>query len=56
MQLRQLVAESGLSARRFAKEVLLRNERTLRRWLSGDAPIPVEVLNYVKGQRKDGEP
>jgi hypothetical protein len=35
---------SGLSARRFAVDVLLRDERTVRRWLAGDSPIPEVVL------------
>ncbi len=42
------ISESGLSARRFAVEVLLRDERTIRRWLSGDSPIPRVVLDWLE--------
>ena len=42
--LRAAIARSGLSDRRFATRVLTRNERTLRRWVSGERPIPNEVL------------
>lgn len=35
--LRQAITASGLSARRFAVIVLWRDERTVRRWLAGDA-------------------
>jgi hypothetical protein len=38
--LKRAIAKSGLSARRFAVEVLTRDERTIRRWLDGDRPIP----------------
>lgn len=38
--IRAAINASGLSARRFAVEVLIRDERTIRRWLAGDSPIP----------------
>lgn len=38
------IAASGLSARRFATEQMLRDERTIRRWLAGDVPIPDVVV------------
>ena len=34
---------SGLSARQFAVRVLIRDERTLRRWIAGKSPIPKAV-------------
>jgi len=40
---RAAITVSGLSARRFAVEVLIREERTIRRWLAGDSPIPKAV-------------
>lgn len=46
--LRQRISESGLSARRFAREVLLREERTVHRWIAGDAPIPRLVLQWLR--------
>ena len=46
--LRQRIDESGLSARRYAMEVLLRDERTVRRWLAGDSPVPDVVLRFLE--------
>jgi hypothetical protein len=45
-----VIAASGLSARRYAVEVLLRNERTIRRWLAGDSPIPARVVAFLQRQ------
>jgi len=47
-RLRRVIEASGLSARRFAREVLLRDERTVRRWLAGDSPIPEPVAAKLK--------
>ncbi len=41
------IEASGLSARRFAREVLVRDERTIRRWLAGDSPIPEAVISFL---------
>lgn len=46
--LQRRIEESGLSARRFAYEVLLRDERTIRRWIAGDAPIPQIVMEWLE--------
>lgn len=46
--LKRCIEESGLSARRFAVEVLLRDERTIRRWLAGDSPIPRVVTQFLE--------
>lgn len=46
--LRNAIARSGLSARQFAKQVLLRDERTVRRWIAGDSPIPTVVVEFLK--------
>ncbi len=43
-----LIRESGLSNRRFATEVLLRDERTIRRWLSGETAIQAVVRRYLE--------
>jgi hypothetical protein len=48
--LRQRIAESGLSARQYAMQVLTRDERTVRRWLAGDSPIPRAALNALTRQ------
>ena len=42
-KLRRAIEVSGLSARRFAREILIRDERTVRRWLAGDSPLPEAV-------------
>ena len=39
----QRIGESGLSQRQFAMKVLYRNERTIRRWISGESPVPEAV-------------
>lgn len=41
--IRAAIDASGLSARRFAVDVLTRDERTVRRWLAGDSPLPRAV-------------
>lgn len=46
--LRAAIEASGLSARRFASDVLLRDERTVRRWLAGDSPIPEPVVQFLE--------
>jgi hypothetical protein len=45
--LEQAIKASGLSDRRFAVEVLIRDERTVRRWLAGDSPIPAVVADFL---------
>jgi hypothetical protein len=42
--LERAIEASGLSARRFAREVLIRDERTIRRWLVADRPMPEVVV------------
>ena len=46
--LRDRIEDSGLSVRRFALEILLREDRTVRRWLAGDSPIPRVVLEWLE--------
>jgi hypothetical protein len=41
------IDDSGLSARRFEREVLRRDERSIRRWLACDSPIPGEVQEFL---------
>jgi hypothetical protein len=45
--LRKRIDESGLSHRRFARDVMIRDERTVRRWFSGDGPIPSRVMEWL---------
>lgn len=47
-RLLRAIAASGLSNRQFALTVLLRDERSLRRWLAGDAPIPKAVREWLE--------
>lgn len=44
--LRAAIEASGLSARRFATEILIRDERTVRRWLAGEE-MPVVVREWL---------
>lgn len=45
--LERMIKASGLSARRFASEVLAgRDERTIRRWLAGET-MPPKVLEWL---------
>lgn len=37
-----------MSAVRYAREVLIRDDRTLRRWLAGDSPIPDVVVDFLE--------
>ena len=41
------IDESGLSARQFAIQVMRRDERTIRRWIAGDSPIPQVVEDFL---------
>jgi hypothetical protein len=42
------IERSGLSARAFARDVLWRDERTVRRWLAGDSPVPAVVADRLR--------
>jgi hypothetical protein len=45
--LRDAIRLSGLSTRSFAETVLVRDERTVRRWIAGEAPIPDVVTRFL---------
>lgn len=49
--LRRAIAASGMSARQYAVTVLLRDERTVRRWLAGDSPIPEAVVAFLNREQ-----
>ena len=51
--LREAVAQSGLCAAQYARNVLIRNDRTLRRWLAGESPIPQAVSDYLLSRSQD---
>jgi hypothetical protein len=44
------IERSGLSARAFARDVLWRDERTVRRWLSGESPVPKVVTDRLRDE------
>ena len=46
--LEQAIKRSGLSARAFAIQILWRDERTVRRWLSGESPVPAVVADRLR--------
>ena len=45
--LRAAIKASGLSASAYARDVLVRDPRTVRRWLKGDSPIPQSVVDFL---------
>jgi hypothetical protein len=49
--LEKRLRESGLSARRFAIDVLRRDERTVRRWLDGEQDVPHVVQEFLLDPR-----
>jgi hypothetical protein len=54
--LREAIRQSGMSASRYARRVLIRNDRTVRRWLAGESPIPDAVRAFlVAGNTKQGD-
>lgn len=46
--LRRAIYRSGLSARMFATRVIDRDERTVRRWLAGDVPVPPRMADHLR--------
>lgn len=46
--IRAAVAASGLSARQFAERILARDERTVRRWTSGQVDIPTLARDWLR--------
>lgn len=47
-RLERAIKDSGLSNRRFAEDVMVRDERTIRRWLNGQSPIPQAVIDWLE--------
>lgn len=47
-RLRAAIEKSGLSATQYAQQILIRNPRTIRRWLAGDSPIPEAVREFLR--------
>ncbi len=42
------IEESGLRTGTFARDVLIREPRTIRRWLDGSSPIPKRVREWLQ--------
>jgi len=42
------IARSGLSLSRFAADVVSRDARTVRRWRSGESPIPDTAAAWLE--------
>lgn len=54
--LRQAIEASGLSMRKYARTVLIREERTIKRWMSGESPIPQRVREWLIEARETATP
>lgn len=55
--LRDALQSSGLSTEDYAKHILLREGRTVRRWLADESPIPHVVCQWLldgKWKYKEG--
>ena len=50
-QLAAAIKTSGLSASAYARTVLIREPRTIRRWLAGDSPIPQSVIAFLNQEK-----
>ena len=46
--LRAAIQASGLSVNEYARSILIREPRTVARWLSGEQPIPAAVLDFLE--------
>lgn len=51
-----VIKASGLSVRRFAREQLARDERSVRRWLTGELPIPAVVRARLEAWHRTPPP
>lgn len=49
--LRACIAKSRMSNSAYARDVLVRAPRSVRRWLAGDSPIPQAVLAFLERDR-----
>lgn len=50
---RAAIKHSRKSVTRFATEDLVREPRTVRRWLAGDAPVPQLVRRFLEDLLKN---
>ena len=52
--LKLAIARSGLSVRQFARQIVGREDRTIRRWLAGQ-PIPDAAKGFLEAYLKKRE-
>lgn len=52
-QLRHAIRQSGLSSSAYARQVLVREPRTIRRWLAGQSPIPAAVVAFLNAHQNE---
>lgn len=50
------ITQSGLSLRQFAVRKLMRDERTVRRWMKAKNPVPHVVRDWLTLYLKRGRP
>ena len=52
-RLRRLIEGSGMSQQAFARDVVSRDPRTVRRWLAGEVipPVAVDFLERIESVR-----
>jgi hypothetical protein len=53
--LQRAIELSGMSARQFAIQVLIRDDRTVRKWLHGDSEVPDVVRDFLMTYVHDRE-
>lgn len=53
--LKAAIEASGMSAREFAVKVLVRDERTVRRWVNRDGEIPKVVADFLREYMQKGD-
>jgi hypothetical protein len=46
--LKNAIASTGMSVRRFAHEELVRDDRTVRKWLEGETTLPAQVRDRCR--------
>ena len=52
--LRLAIAKSGLSVRQFARQIVGREDRTVRRWIAGQ-PIPKAAKQWLEQYISDSK-
>lgn len=50
------IKASGLSVNQYAATVLVRDARTVRRWLSGEQALPLAIRRWLESQVEERAP